>query len=270
MVRPGPKSSPKGGGIQKWSGWRGPVLTDSGGFQLFSLSELAKITDEGVHFRSHVDGSQLFMSPEESIRVQNEIGSDIMMPLDDCVGFPGGALQGGKIRHEDASMGQAVQGGQPPGRPGAFRDRPGGDIRRLEARERRGLVALDFDGYSIGGVSVGEGTVLMREAVEAAVPFLPTGKPRYLMGVGLPMDILDAVHAGVDMFDCVIPTRNGRNGWAFTSRGMVKLRNSRYAQIMARLKRGVTVTRARNFTRSYSEAPVLRERNTWNDARVAA
>jgi queuine tRNA-ribosyltransferase len=251
MVRPGSATVAEGGGIQEWSGWRGPVLTDSGGFQLFSLADLAKITDKGVHFRSHVDGSKLFVSPEESIRVQNQIGSDIMMPLDDCVGFPveryraeesvrrtlawAARCKAANCREDQALFG-IVQGATFP------------DLRRESAE---GLVALDFDGYSIGGVSVGEGTVLMREAVEATVPFLPTGKPRYLMGVGLPMDILDAVYAGVDMFDCVIPTRNGRNGWAFTFKGTVKLRNSRYARDKSPIEEGCDCYACANFTRSY-------------------
>lgn len=230
MIRPGADVVAQGGGIQKWSGWNGPVLTDSGGFQLFSLSELAKISDEGVHFRSHVDGSKLFMSPEASIDVQNRIGSDIIMPLDDCVGFPVERYRAEESvrrtllwaerckaahRREDQALFGIVQGA-------TF-----ADLRRKSAE---GLVALDFPGYAIGGVSVGEGTALMREAVETTSGFLPADKPRYLMGMGLPSDILDAVASGIDMFDCVIPTRNGRNSWAFTFGGVVRLKNSAHAR----------------------------------------
>lgn len=251
MIRPGVDVVAAAGGIQKWSGWNGPMLTDSGGYQLFSLAELARISDEGVKFRSHVDGKKLFMSPEEAIRVQNLIGADIIMPFDDCVGFPVERFRAEESvartllwakrskaahRRDDQALFAIVQGSTYL------------DLRQRCAEE---LVALDFPGYAVGGVSVGEGTTLIREVVEATTEWLPTQMPRYLMGVGPPEDMLRAVAAGVDMFDCVVPTRNGRNGWAFTAGGILKVKNSPYARDTAPLEDGCDCYTCRNFTRSY-------------------
>jgi len=251
MLRPGANVIEAAGGIQKWSGWRGPVLADSGGYQLFSLAELSKVSDEGVKFRSHIDGAPLFVTPEGTISVQNAIGADIIMPLDDCVGFPVERFRAHEsvrrtldwarrsrrahVREDQALFG-IVQGATFP------------DLRRESAE---GLLELELPGYAVGGVSVGEGTLLIREVVEATAELLPPEKPRYLMGVGLPPDVLEGVAAGVDMFDCVVPTRNGRNGWAFTFRGLVRVKNSAYARDDAALEAGCDCYTCASFPRSY-------------------
>jgi len=251
MIRPGADVVSAAGGLQEWSGWRGPMLTDSGGYQLFSLADLAEVSDEGVRFRSHVDGARLFVSPEEAMGVQNLLGADIIMPLDDCVGFPAERYRAAesvrrtllwarrsKESHarDDQALFGIVQGSTFP------------DLRRESAL---GLGDLDLPGYAIGGISVGEGTRLMRDMVEATVGHLPVEKPRYLMGVGLPVDILEAIGAGVDMFDCVIPTRNGRNGWAFTFSGLVRVKNSQYSGDTRPIEAECDCYTCRNFPRSY-------------------
>lgn len=251
MIRPGAEVVAAAGGIQEWSGWRGVMLTDSGGYQLFSLAKLANITDEGVKFRSHVDGNAFFLSPEEAIGVQNTIGADIIMPLDDCVGFPverdraeesvrrtllWAARSKEAHRREDQALFGIVQGS-------TFLD-----LRR-ECAGR--LFEMDFPGYAIGGVCVGEGTALIREVVEATAECLPVEKPRYLMGAGPPADLLASIGAGVDMFDCVLPTRNGRNGWAFTAAGVVKVKNSQHARSSDPLEEGCDCYTCGHFTRSF-------------------
>lgn len=251
MIRPGADVIEASGGIQRWSGWNGPVLTDSGGFQLFSLSELAKISDEGVHFRSHVDGSKLFMSPEASIDVQNRIGSDIIMPLDDCVGFPVERYRAQESVRRTLLWAERCKAAHHREDQALFGIVQGATFADLRRESAEGLVALDFPGYSIGGVSVGEGATLMREVVEITSAVLPADKPRYLMGVGLPSDIVDAIASGVDMFDCVIPTRNGRNSWAFTFGGVVKLKNAAHVRDAKPIEEGCDCYACRNFTRSY-------------------
>ena len=251
MIRPGAHVVAGAGGVQRWTGWNGPMLTDSGGYQLFSLAELASVSDEGVEFRSHVDGSRLFMSPEDAIRVQNALGADIIMPLDDCVGFPVERhraeesvrrtslwAERSKAAHarEDQALFGIVQGS-------TFHD-----LRRRSAEE---LIETGFPGYAVGGVSVGEGTTLIREIVEATAGLLPEDRPRYLMGVGPPEDLIISVAAGIDMFDCVVPTRNGRNGWAFTADGTVKVKNSPHARSTLPIEKGCDCFACRNFTRSY-------------------
>ena len=251
MLRPGAETIASARGLQEWSGWRAPMLTDSGGYQLFSLAELARVSDDGVKFRSHIDGSPLFLSPQECVRVQNLLGADIIMPLDDCVGFPveryraeesvrRTSLWARRSRDAHARRDQAlfgiVQGGTY------------ADLRRRSAEE---LVALDLPGYAVGGVSVGEGADLIREMTSSTVALLPSDRPRYLMGVGLPLDVLDAVACGVDMFDCVIPTRNGRNGWAFTLSGLLRVKNSRYSRDDSPIEPGCDCFACRNHSRSY-------------------
>lgn len=251
MVRPGAEVVAAGGGIQKWSGWNGPMLTDSGGFQLFSLAELVRITEKGVHFRSHVDGAALFMSPEEAVRVQNLIGADVIMPLDDCVGFPADrarAEESVRRTHEWAKRSKEAHKREDQALFGIVQ---GATYPELRRRSAEGLVQLDFPGYAIGGVSVGESRPLMREAVDVVTGYLPASRPRYLMGVGLPMDVLDAVASGVDMFDCVVPTRNGRNSWAFTFRGVVRVRNAKHARDAGPIEEGCDCYTCRNFSRSY-------------------
>jgi len=210
-------------------GWDRPVLTDSGGYQVFSLSSLRSVTDDEVTFRSHIDGSRHVLSPEFAVEVQEVLGSDIRMVLDECVEYPAGRREVEEAvrrttvwarrslavsRREEGGLFGIVQGGMLP------------ELRRRSVEE---ICALPFPGFAIGGVSVGEGKQLLRETVDFTAPLLPTGKPRYLMGVGTPEDILFAVSRGVDIFDCVLPTRNARTGMLFTSTGPVSIKQARYA-----------------------------------------
>lgn len=251
MLRPGVQVVANAGGLQGWTGWNAPVLTDSGGYQLFSLAELAKVSDDGVSFRSHIDGTALFLSPADVIGVQNQLGADIIMPLDDCVGFPVERFRAEQSVRRTVDWGR--ESSRAHKRPdqalfGIVQGSTYGDLRRRCAEE---LAGVGFAGYAIGGVSVGEGTALIREVVEATVRWLPADRPRYLMGVGPPEDLLAAVAAGVDMFDCVVPTRNGRNGWAFTAGGTVKVKNSAHARSGEPLEAGCDCYTCRNFPRSY-------------------
>jgi queuine tRNA-ribosyltransferase len=228
-LRPGLEIIKKAGGIQKFNSWNGPMLTDSGGFQIFSLNSFRKINSEGVEFRSHIDGSKHFLSPEISMKIQKAIGADIIMCFDECTPYPSTfeyaknsmllSLEWAKrckdeFYNDDSKNTQAlfgiVQGS-------VFKD-----LRKESALKMRDM---DFVGYAVGGVSVGESKEEMMNVVEATVPYLPENKARYLMGVGMPEDIWNSVERGIDMFDCVIPTRNGRNGQAFTSTGKVNIKN---------------------------------------------
>ena len=227
MLRPGVELLEKLGGVHKFMSWNGSVLSDSGGFQLFSLASIRKIREEGVEFRSHIDGSPYFMTPESSVEIQNRMGVDIAMAFDEC---PAYGLSHGEVeksmelthrwarrsltaRRESALFG-IVQGGIHL------------DLRKRSVEE---IASMDFDGIAIGGVSVGEPKEEMFSIVDYTTPLLPVDKPRYLMGVGTPEDLVNGVAAGIDMFDCVMPTRNARNGSLFTSRGKVAIKNAKYA-----------------------------------------
>jgi queuine tRNA-ribosyltransferase len=229
LLRPGMDIMEKAGGLHSFMNWQKPILTDSGGYQVFSLSNLNKITDKGVTFQSHVDGKSHFIGPNESMQIQKTLGSDIVMAFDQCAPFPcdRGDIEAalkrttewGKICRDfplsdHQSLFGIVQGGMH------------ADLREQSAKE---LLDIDFDGYAIGGLSVGEPAELMYEVIDATEPFLPAGKPRYLMGVGTPRNLIEAVRRGVDMFDCVMPTRNARNGTAFTWSGKVHIKAGRYS-----------------------------------------
>jgi queuine tRNA-ribosyltransferase len=228
-LRPGHERIRRLGGVHRFMGWDRPVLTDSGGYQVFSLSSLRSVTDDEVTFRSHIDGSRHVLSPEFAVEVQEALGSDIRMVLDECVEYPAGRREVEEAvrrttvwarrslavsRREEGGLFGIVQGGMLP------------ELRRRSVEE---ICALPFPGFAIGGVSVGEGKQLLRETVDFTAPLLPMGKPRYLMGVGTPEDILFAVSRGVDIFDCVLPTRNARTGMLFTSTGPVSIKQARYA-----------------------------------------
>ena len=231
--------------------WPHPILTDSGGYQVFSLNALREITPEGVWFASHLDGSRHHLTPAKVIEIQETLGSDIMMPLDECVGYP--ATRG----YTQSSMAQTTKWAVQSLRARTRRDRAlfgivqggmFGELRRQHARE---LSQHPFDGFSIGGLSVGEPKGLMWEMVEATVSRLPKDRPRYLMGVGKPEDILNGIERGVDMFDCVMPTRNARNGMLFTSRGSVIIKNARYAEDTGPLDPECQCYTCQNFSRAY-------------------
>jgi len=216
-------------GLHRFMGWEGPILTDSGGFQVFSLGALRKITEEGVHFRSPVNGDRCFLSPEESMRIQRVLDSDVAMIFDECTPYPADERAAGesmRLSLRWAERSRRAHEGNPNALFGIVQ---GGMYEHLRDESLRGLVDIGFDGYAIGGLSVGEPKEDMLRILRHTASGLPADQPRYLMGVGTPEDIVDAVRAGLDLFDCVLPTRNARNGWLFTRHGIVKLRNSRYA-----------------------------------------
>jgi queuine tRNA-ribosyltransferase len=231
MLRPGAERIAALGGLQSFTGWRGPMLTDSGGFQVMSLSELRKVTENAVTFRSHLDGAKVELSPERSIEVQRLLGSDIAMQMDECVRLP--AERGDIERAMQLSLRWAERSKR------AFESAPagymlfgiaqGGDVPELRQASARGLIDIGFHGYAIGGLAVGEPQAVMLAMIEEVAPILPMDRPRYLMGVGTPDDMLEAVARGIDMFDCVMPTRNGRHGMAFTQFGQINLKNARHA-----------------------------------------
>ncbi len=229
MLRPGAELIEKAGGLHKFMGWNKPILTDSGGFQVMSLSNIRKINDEGVEFSSHIDGTKYFVTPEKSISIQYQLGSTITMAFDECIAFPATYEDSKKamIRSFEwayrSKNNFVTRNGY-----GLFGIVQGGVYRELREESAKKLIEIGFDGYAIGGLAVGEGQEIMFEVLDYLPAILPKDKPRYLMGVGKPSDIVGAVSRGVDMFDCVIPTRSGRTGQAFTSRGAVNIRNAKY------------------------------------------
>ena len=227
-LRPGLEVIDAHGGLHDFMGWRGPILTDSGGFQVYSLGDLRKITEQGVHFKSPVNGDNCFLSPEESMRIQRTLNSDIVMIFDECTPYP--ADESTTQLSMELSLRWAERSKQAHhGNPNAlFGIVQGGMYEQLRDQSFAGLHRIGFDGYAIGGLSVGEPKADMQRILKHTAPLLPADQPRYLMGVGTPADIVHAVAHGIDMFDCVLPTRNARNGWLYTRHGIIKLRNSRY------------------------------------------
>jgi queuine tRNA-ribosyltransferase len=253
MLRPGAERIAALGGLQRFTGWNGPMLTDSGGFQVMSLAQLRKLSERAVTFRSHIDGASHELSPERSIEVQRLLGSDIAMQLDECVRLP--------AEHSDIdrAMQLSLRWGERSRR--AFESAPsgkmlfgiaqGGDVPELRRASARGMVDTGFHGYAIGGLAVGEPQAVMLAMIEEVVPILPSDRPRYLMGVGTPADILEAVARGIDMFDCVMPTRNGRHGVAFTRFGPVNLSNARHADDPRPIDEESAWPSARTYARAY-------------------
>ncbi|GAB4379096.1 MAG: tRNA guanosine(34) transglycosylase Tgt [Calditrichia bacterium] len=257
FLKPGLEILEKAGGLHRFNGWNHPILTDSGGFQVYSLTDLRKINEEGVEFKSHWDGSTHFFSPERVVEIQRIIGSDIMMVLDQCIANPSdkeSAQQANRLTLKWAKRSRdhfkqttprygyqqyqfgIVQGGVYP------------DLRKISIET---LVEMDFDGYAIGGLAVGESFEVRNELVEFCCEYLPAQYVRYLMGVGTPVDILEAIERGVDLFDCVIPTRNARNGTVFTQKGKVTIRNARYKDDLKPLDDNCNCYACQNFTRAY-------------------
>ncbi len=253
-LRPGQDVVKNAGGLHHFMNWQGPILTDSGGYQVFSLSKIRKLTEEGVEFRSHLDGSKIFLTPEKAIEIQMKIGSDIMMCLDECPPYPADreyikkslelttrwAKRCANYRQQSNVNGQLlfgiVQGGMY------------ADLRRKSAKE---LIEIGFDGYAVGGLSVGEPNDVMYKILNEVIPALPDDKPRYLMGVGTPQDILEAVERGIDMFDCVLPTRNARHGYLYTSKGVVRIRNLEFKEDFTPLDSHCECYTCKNFTKAY-------------------
>lgn len=252
MLRPGAERVGRLGGLHEFARWPYPILTDSGGFQVMSLAQLRKLGENGVTFRSHIDGAPYEMSPERSIEIQGLLDSDIQMQLDECVALP--AKESEVERAMELSLRWAERCKT------AFGDQPdkamfgivqGGDIAKLRIRSAQSLAAMELKGYAVGGLAVGEPQAVMLEMLEATCPELPADKPRYLMGVGTPDDILKSVARGIDMFDCVMPTRAGRHGLAYTRRGKVNLRNARHAEDPRPLDEESDCPAARDYSRAY-------------------
>jgi len=250
-LRPGEDIVAKAGGLHKFMNYDGPMLTDSGGFQVFSLAKPKDIVEEGVYFKSHIDGKKLFLTPEKSIEIQNKLDSDIAMSFDECIPYPADyeyakastertlrwAKRGKEaFNNENQSLFGIVQGGEYP------------DLRKWSAEE---TVKLGFDGYSIGGTSVGEGKDVMYKMIDDAIKYLPEDKPRYLMGVGEPSDIFEGVERGIDMFDCVLPTRLARHGNAFTYTGKINLKNLQYREDFSPLDEECDCYTCKNYTKAY-------------------
>jgi queuine tRNA-ribosyltransferase len=252
MLRPGPERMARLGGLHTFMNWERPILTDSGGFQVMSLSALRKIDEQGVTFRSHIDGTAHHMSPERSIEIQGLLGSDIQMQLDECVRLPAEHKAIEKAMHLSLRWAERcrVAFDEQPGK-ALFGIVQGGDVPALRIESARALTDLDLKGYAVGGLAVGEPQAVMFAMIETVEPHLPQAKPRYLMGVGTPDDILGAVARGIDMFDCVMPTRAGRHGLAYTRNGRVNLRNARHAEDTAPLDEASSCPAARDYSRAY-------------------
>ena len=259
MLRPGAERIAKLGGLHKFMRWEKPILTDSGGFQVMSLGKIRKITEEGVAFQSHLDGSRHMLSPERSIEIQCLLGADIQMQFDECIELPAERKEVERAmelslrwaeRSKRAFDTQLSSGGAGPGQ-ALFGIVQGGTDLELRRRSAEALVAMDFPGYAIGGLAVGEGHEAMIATLGETLPHLPLNKPRYLMGVGTPLDLIESVARGVDMFDCVMPTRNGRHGYAFTWGGPLNMRNAKYAEDPSPLDAQSSCPAARDYSRAY-------------------
>jgi queuine tRNA-ribosyltransferase len=256
MLRPGAERIARLGGLHKFMGWERPILTDSGGYQVMSLSELSKVTEEGVAFASHLDGSRHMLSPERSIAVQRLLGSDIVMQFDQLVPTTSTAevqreAMERSIRWARRSREEFDRGGEHATRAAIFGIQQGALDRPLRRASADALIDIGFDGYAVGGLAVGEGQEAMLGCLDFAVDMLPADKPRYLMGVGKPDDIVEAVMRGIDMFDCVLPTRSGRTGQAFTANGPLNMRNARFAEDQEPIERGCPCPACTTFTRAY-------------------
>jgi queuine tRNA-ribosyltransferase len=250
MLRPGEKVVAELGDLHRFMAWPGPILTDSGGFQVFSLGDINKVDDTGVTFKSHVDGSVVRLTPARSMEVQNALGADIIMAFDECPPADAPAAYHGEAVERTLRWARLCKESHArPNDQSLFGIVQGGTDEALRARCAADLIALDFPGYAIGGMAIGEGFEAMKLTLRHAVPLLPSDKPRYLMGVGFPRDIVAAVASGIDMFDCVLPTRNGRNAYAFTAAGAIRLRNSRFTRDTGPIEDGCDCYACRTFTR---------------------
>lgn len=250
-LRPGLEVIEAHGGLHDFMGWHKPILTDSGGFQVFSLGKLRKITDEGVKFRSPVNGDSCFLTPEESMRIQCTLNSDIVMIFDECTPYPADETTARISMELSLRWAQRSKQAHESNSNALFGIVQGGMHEKLRDISFEGLQSIGFDGYAIGGLSVGEPKADMQRILKHTAPLLPTEKPRYLMGVGTPSDIVNAVSQGIDMFDCVLPSRNARNGWLYTRKGVIKLRNSQYRLDTTPPDDQCDCYTCRHFTRAY-------------------
>ncbi|MFL0810714.1 MAG: tRNA guanosine(34) transglycosylase Tgt [Agarilytica sp.] len=251
MLRPGTQVIKEHGTLHDFAQWSKPILTDSGGFQVFSLGDLRKISEEGVKFRSPIDGDEIFLTPERAMDVQRDLGSDIVMIFDECTPYPATeteARESMELSLRWAKRSKDAHQGNPNALFGIVQ---GGMYEQLRSESLQGLTDIGFDGYAIGGLSVGEPKEDMIRVLDHLGPVMPQEKPRYLMGVGKPQDIVEAVCRGVDMFDCVMPTRNGRNGHLFTSSGVIKIRNAKHRHDTSPLDSECDCYTCKNFSRAY-------------------
>ena len=252
-LRPGDEMLSRRGGLHEFMRWQRRILTDSGGFQIFSLSDLRQITADGVNFASHIDGSRHFFSPEKVIAIQENIGSDIMMVLDECVPYGADYEYTRKSLDLTTNWAECCRAAYPKGRGNQllFGIVQGGFSKELRRESAKQITGIDFDGFAIGGLSVGEAKNEMLELMRYTAPLLPDNHPRYLMGVGKPLDILEGMDAGIDMFDCVLPTRNARNGTLYTSRGQVNIKRAEYREDDEPLDPDCSCYTCRNFSKAY-------------------
>ncbi|MFC0188040.1 tRNA guanosine(34) transglycosylase Tgt [Fictibacillus aquaticus] len=251
-LRPGHEIIKEAGGLHKFMNWDRAILTDSGGFQVFSLSDLRKITEEGVHFRNHLNGEKLFLSPEGAMEIQNALGSDIMMAFDECPPYPAEYdYMKASVERTSRWAERCLAGHKRPEDQALFGIVQGGEYEELRKQSAKDLVSLDFPGYAIGGLSVGEPKDVMNRVLDFTTPWLPADKPRYLMGVGSPDSLIDGAIRGVDMFDCVLPTRIARNGTCMTSEGRLVVRNAKYARDFRPLDENCDCHVCKTYSRAY-------------------
>ena len=251
-LRPGHDIIKEAGGLHKFMNWDRAILTDSGGFQVFSLSDFRKIEEEGVHFRNHMNGDKLFLSPEKAMEIQNALGSDIMMAFDECPPFPAThEYMKASVERTSRWAERCLQAHARPGDQGLFGIIQGGEYEDLRRQSAADLVSLDFPGYAIGGLSVGEPKDVMNRVLEFTTPFMPADKPRYLMGVGSPDSLIDGAIRGVDMFDCVLPTRIARNGTLMTSNGRLVVKGAQYARDFGPIDENCDCHVCQNYSRAY-------------------
>lgn len=251
MLRPGADVISAHHGLHKFMNWSGPILTDSGGYQVFSLCEWRDISEDGVVFRSPIDGSMIHLTPEKSIEMQHILGSDVVMVFDECTSYPATHEQAKLSMELSMRWAERCKKAHQDSKAALFGIIQGSIYLDLRTQSLKALIDVDFDGYAIGGLSVGEPKAEMLMTLDHLLPQMPTAKPRYLMGVGKPEDIVEAVLRGVDLFDCVIPTRNARNGYLFTSQGVVRIRNSEYRNDLGSLDSECCCYTCQNYTRSY-------------------
>jgi queuine tRNA-ribosyltransferase len=250
-LRPGDELIQRMGGIHRFSGWNGAMLTDSGGFQIFSLGVLREIKEDGVLFQSHIDGSRHFLTPEKMVKVQENIGADIAMCLDECVSYPSSYEYTSESVDLTTRWAKRCRDAKTDDGQKLFGIIQGGFYKDLRLKSAQEIIAMDFDGYAVGGLSVGEPKGLMWDMVDTVIDLLPKEKPRYMMGVGMPEDLLEGVKRGIDMFDCIIPTRLARNGTFFTPYGKMNIRNARFTEDGRPVVEGCTCYTCRTFSRAY-------------------